>query len=65
MELLRFIFSNFWIWLGTLILIYIPFECICIIIKSLVKRSIILKQGWPPSHLDADGNWKPVKKENK
>lgn len=28
MELLKFIFSSFWTWAGTLILIYVPLVCI-------------------------------------
>jgi len=58
MEIIRFIFSSFWIWLGAVTIIYIPFETIVKVIRLLVRRSNISKHGWPPTHLDADGDWK-------
>lgn len=25
----------------------------------MIRGSIIKRQGWPPQHLDADGDWRP------
>lgn len=33
-------------------------------IVSLVLRAVmVLLRGWPPVHLDADGDWKPAPKD--
>jgi len=37
LEILRFIFSSFWVWLGMLILINAPLFFIAAIIEQLVK----------------------------
>jgi hypothetical protein len=63
MEALRFVFSSFWIWLGFVLILYIPIEAIVKIISRLIRRSMITKQGWPPVHLDADGDWNPEPKD--
>jgi len=62
-ELVRFIFSNFWIWLGFAILFEIPFNMIVKIVKHLVRGASIRKHGWPPAHLDADGDFKKEEKK--
>jgi hypothetical protein len=59
MELIRFVFSSFWKWLGAVILLTILLNAPVRIIIRLIRRSMVLKQGWPPAHLDADGDWKP------
>jgi hypothetical protein len=38
LEILKFIFSNFWIWLGTVILIGILGEAIATIVVALQKK---------------------------
>jgi hypothetical protein len=63
MTLVRFIFSNFWVWLGAALLLALPFETIVKIVRLLVRRANIEKQGWPPAHLDADGDFKNQEKE--
>lgn len=30
--------------------------------NRLLRHLNIRKAGWPPSHLDADGDWKPIEK---
>lgn len=61
MEFFRFIFSSFWIWLGFCIILYMPLEAIRWIICKKIKSSTIKKAGWPPAHLDANGNFKEEK----
>lgn len=64
MELFKFIFSDFWIWAGTMFagagllnfISYIAntmFRCW----NRFMRHLNIRKAGWPPSHLDADGDW--------
>jgi hypothetical protein len=35
LEILKFIFSSFWIWLGCVVLIYAIGECLSVVIKSM------------------------------
>ena len=64
MDFLRFIFSSFWIWIGFVILIGVPIDAIVKVIRRLIRRSMIVRQGWPPEHLDADGDWQPEPKKD-
>lgn len=34
------------------------------IINRVIRSINIRSKGWPPSHLDADGDWKPEKDNN-
>jgi hypothetical protein len=59
MEVLRFVFSSIWIFIGTIMIIsalLYPVKCLTMIINRLIRSSTIKKQGWPPVHLDADGD---------
>jgi len=55
-------FWGFWACFWTLI----SFWGISIAVIGLIKRVcrvlIIMVRGWPPAHLNADGDWKPVPK---
>jgi hypothetical protein len=61
MNFLRFVFSSFWAWAGFTLLVLIPFQFFLTIISRLIRRSMVIKKGWPPEHLDADGDWKEKK----
>jgi len=63
MEFVHFVFSSFWVWLGFVIIFYIPVELIFKVINRFIRRSNIKNKGWPPAHLDADGDWKPDKEK--
>lgn len=65
MEFMQFIFSSFWIWLGFFILLALIISFIFRVIARLIRRSMIRHQGWPPAHLDADGDFKENSEENK
>lgn len=30
------------------------------IVKMVLRSLLVLARGWPPEHLDADGDWKPA-----
>lgn len=38
LQVLQFVFSSFWIWLGTLILITAPIAYICDALKTLLNK---------------------------
>jgi len=62
MDLVEFIFRDFWHFIGILILLYVAIYFVAnLIINSwprFLRMLMIRKHGWPPSHLDADGDWK-------
>jgi hypothetical protein len=67
MKLVEIAFSGFWEFIGMFILIY---TFIFFIINGLVKMwsrfmrmLMVRKHGWPPSHLDADGDFMYKKKK--
>jgi len=62
MEELKFIFSDFWIWLGFMFLIGGIFTGIYNIIQRILRHYSLKKLGYPPSHCDADGDFQ--KKDN-
>ena len=66
MTFIKFIFSSFWIWLGALIMLGVIVDAPIKIASRLTRRSMVIKKGWPPAHLDADGDWKkePEKEKN-
>jgi len=59
-ELLKFSVSKFWIFAGC----FCFFATIAHIITTLISRFfrtiMVLSRGWPPSHLDADGDWPTI-----
>lgn len=63
-DLLKVVLSSFWTWLGTMLLIELVLVSICRVINRIIRNRNIAARGWPPSHLDADGDWKPEPKED-
>lgn len=66
-EILKFILSGFWIFVGTTILLNgFAFFTVNMIVRMWARymRYLSVKsKGWPPSHLDADGDWKSQPKK--
>ena len=58
MDILSFVFSSFWVFIGSLLLIELPLKFLLNAIKLFVRQRNISKHGWPPEHLDADGDFK-------
>lgn len=65
MEFIKYIFSDFWIFLGFMMMIAIVLNFILMVYRSTLRHLNIRKQGWPPAHLDADGDFKSEKKDEK
>ncbi len=64
MNLLEFTFQSFWHFAGMFLLIFlilrVPLHAWAFFIRHLNIRS----KGWPPSHLDADGDFEPKPEED-
>jgi len=60
MEILQFIFSGFWTWLGAMIILWLPFEFMIRVYTRTLRHLNIRKHGYPPVHCDADGSFKNI-----
>lgn len=60
LELLKYLLSDFWIFIGGSILLnglfYFTVNGVITIFKLFFRHLNIRKHGWPPNHLDADGD---------
>ena len=63
MEFIKFIFSNFWIWLGFVIILNGFGIFIFNVYNRAMRHRNIMKHGYPPANCDADGDF--LKKEEK
>lgn len=66
LEILKFAFSSFEVWLGFIIILMMVFafanNCLTTVFRCwnrFVRHLNVRKAGWPPNHLDADGDFKP------
>lgn len=61
-EILKITFSGFWSFVGMTILLYGLFYFIVNgamrVWARFMRMLMVRKHGWPPSHLDADGDFK-------
>jgi hypothetical protein len=66
LEFLKFACSGFWIFCGVIIILNgAAYFFVNMVVKIWIRymRYLSVKsKGWPPSHLDADGDWKPEPK---
>ena len=80
LEILKYVLSSFWIFSGFCILFLIvgytmldsllkvysfSLNLIFKFYNRLLRFIVILFRGWPPEHLDADGDFKIEKEVNK
>jgi hypothetical protein len=61
-ETLEFLLSNFWIWLGFILIMGSIFNFLLRLVNRIMRHSNIRKHGYPPQHCDADGDFRPIKK---
>ena len=63
LEFFKFAVSGFWVFVGVAILLNgAAYFIVNMILRMWIRymRYLSVKsKGWPPSHLDADGDWKP------
>jgi len=61
LELLKYTLSGFWIFCGSYILIamvlYFVVNGLIKICSRFVRMVMVSIKGWPPNHLDADGDF--------
>jgi|GEM_PF-1176381 hypothetical protein len=62
---LSYAFSGFWPFCGAFLLAVLgaslaayPFRIVFLVWNRLMRHLNIRARGWPPPHLDADGDWK-------
>lgn len=58
-DFLEITFRSIWHFFGMLLLISVVLGAPCRIINRCIRHLNIRAKGWPPEHLDADGDWKP------
>ncbi|TXK52379.1 hypothetical protein FVR03_01295 [Pontibacter qinzhouensis] len=55
-------FSGFWNFIGMTVLLngfaYFVVNALLRMWTRLMRCIMVLRKGWPPAHLDADGDWK-------
>lgn len=60
--ILEIAFSGFWQFCGITILLngaaYFITNAVLRMWHRLIRMTMVLSRGWPPNHLDADGDWK-------
>ncbi len=64
MELLEFVLSDLWIFIGFIIILSAVLKFIFLMWNRIWRHLNIRKHGWPPVHCDADGDLKEEKEKN-
>lgn len=60
MEIIQYILSGFWRFFGFLVLFILSINFLFKCWSRVWRHMNIRKHGWPPSHLDADGDFKEI-----
>jgi hypothetical protein len=63
-ETLQFLLSDFWIWMGFVWILIIILDFIFKIYNRTLRAMNIRKHGYPPAHCNADGDFRPINKED-
>lgn len=62
-KILEIAFSGFWPFVGMIIILngaaYFIINGLTKMWSRFMRMLMVRKRGWPPSHLDADGDWNP------
>jgi hypothetical protein len=58
LELYTYIFSGFWVFLGSILILTMVFHFIFSMWNRFWRHWNIRKHGYPPIHCDADGDFK-------
>ncbi len=60
LDFFKFIFSNFWHFVGFMLILSAILKVAYVVIHIIVRHSTIRKVGYPPSHCDADGDFRKI-----
>jgi len=63
-EFLKFVFSNFWMWLGFVIIVGQLLTFIFRVYNRALRHRSLMKYGYPPENCDADGDYRQIKKND-
>ena len=67
-KIIEIAFSGFWPFIGMMILLngaaFFTVNGLIRIWIRFMRMIMVLKRGWPPNHLDADGDWKPEREDD-
>ncbi len=63
-DILELALSGFWAFVGTLILVSLPFNFLFRCWNRWCRSRNIRAQGWPPPHCDADGDFPKVEEKD-
>jgi D-alanyl-lipoteichoic acid acyltransferase DltB (MBOAT superfamily) len=58
MELLNLMFASFWHFVGFTIVLTGVANFFLLLINRIMRHRNIRKHGWPPVHIDGDGDFK-------
>lgn len=61
-EILKFAGEHWFLAWSALWLAWIPYFALAItakLVNRVFRMVMVSARGWPPAHLDADGDWKP------
>ena len=59
-EFFNIIFTNFWMWLGFVIIFGMILNFIFKLYNRALRHRHIMKYGYPPEHCDADGDFPQI-----
>jgi hypothetical protein len=63
-NLLDFIFRDFWTWCGAMSLLYILVRYVVKILNSIMWHTTVRRVGYPPSpHFNIEGTYGPIKEK--
>ena len=65
LDILEFALSGFWKFVGCALILnggaYFLVNATLRLWSRFMRMLMVIKHGWPPSHLDGDGDFKPTK----
>lgn len=61
-EIIEYALSGFWRFIGFIIILSIIGNFLFIVVNRIIRGFNIRKHGYPPSHCDADGDFKEDEK---
>lgn len=62
-KILEIAFSGFFQFIGIFILFYIAVHYFVNFLNRVLRMIMVTLRGWPPEHLDADGDWNEYEDE--
>jgi len=61
LDVLKFIFSDFKVFIGIFMMLFLCLSFLAFVLNRSLRHFNIRKLGYPPSHCDADGDFREEK----